>query len=614
MAHLIHSFSLNRQLLLLGLLAFLLLPFLACYPPLETARNSELDALIRQRAATRTADPRILVVDIDDFSLQALSEEAGKWPWPRSLHAELLEYLLAQKPKAVLFDVLFSEPDRQNPDADAYFNEVLAKHPPVYLAALVQQSSAASTTPLLSDTAASLWQAPGRVGSAQGRALLLLPKAVPSALWRVGHINLQPDSDGVSRHYDNLLKLSNWALPSLASRAVFDAGQPVLPQDRWLIDWPGPSRMPHQRIAYADLLAAARGLESGARIPELTDRWIIIGSTASGLYDLRKTPMDSFYPAVFIVSSALDNLLNANQLNRVPLWISLSWGWILLLSCTGLLLRERWPAALALAGIGVAAQILVSLYLARQGWLLLSAPNLISLAILLGAALALFYRRRRHQLRQTVAVFSRFMDPKVVNHLLAHEDANALLSSRECQLTVLFSDIRNFTTLSEQHSPQEIMQILERYFASQVDTLFAHHATLDKFIGDAIMAFWGAPLDNTHQAVDAVSAALSMLDNLEQFRREFGYPDFAIGIGIHTGPAVVGLVGTSLRYDYTAIGDTVNLASRIEGLTKGRAGLLVSAATRNACGEAFDFTQHGFHQVKGRSEPVELFEPHRKSV
>ena len=127
------------------------------------------------------------------------------------------------------------------------------------------------------------------------------------------------------------------------------------------------------------------------------------------------------------------------------------------------------------------------------------------------------------------------------------------------------------------------------------------------------MAFWGAPLDNPQQADQAILAALEMLDNLDAFRREYNCPEFDIGIGLHTGPAVVGLVGAKQRYDYTAIGDTVNLASRIEGLTKGRAHLLVSAATREACTLNLDFVAMGEHQVKGRAEAVMLYEPQRRN-
>ena len=176
---------------------------------------------------------------------------------------------------------------------------------------------------------------------------------------------------------------------------------------------------------------------------------------------------------------------------------------------------------------------------------------------------------------------------------------------------MLFSDIRGFTTLSESRTPEQVVTLLNRYFDLQVAAIFEQGGTLDKFIGDAIMAFWNAPLSAPDHAVRAVRAALAMSRSLEVFRQELGEfgQHFDIGIGIHTGPAVVGFLGSSQRLDYTAIGDTVNLGSRIEGETKGVARILVSEATRNACGNVFTFIDHGEVTVKGRSQPVRLFEP-----
>lgn len=159
----------------LFLLALLLLPLLHLWPALNGLNNAHLDWLIRQRAVEQAPDPRLLLIDIDDLSLQVLASEAGKWPWPRSLHGELLEYLLSQHPKAVAFDILFSEPDQFNPDADSYFAEVLQRSANTYLAALVQQADEGSQPPLLRDYPAATWQAPGQRGADDQRGLLLLP-------------------------------------------------------------------------------------------------------------------------------------------------------------------------------------------------------------------------------------------------------------------------------------------------------------------------------------------------------------------------------------------------------------------------------------------------------
>jgi adenylate cyclase len=227
-------------------------------------------------------------------------------------------------------------------------------------------------------------------------------------------------------------------------------------------------------------------------------------------------------------------------------------------------------------------------------------------------ALAEYLRERRSR-EQAVQLFSRFVNPHVVKELIAHGGLNRAGESR--QVSVLFSDIRGFTTLSERHTPQEVVALLNRYFSLQVEVIFRHGGSLDKFIGDAIMAFWGAPLDDPQHACHAVAAALEMAEVLQRFKRELGPQgaEFDVGIGIHSGPAVVGLIGSEQRREYTAIGDTVNLASRIEGLTKGVSRILVSKETRALCGDAFDFRSFGSYKVKGREQEVELFAPQARN-
>ena len=218
----------------------------------------------------------------------------------------------------------------------------------------------------------------------------------------------------------------------------------------------------------------------------------------------------------------------------------------------------------------------------------------------------------RKSREKAVQLFSRFVNPHVVQELVAHGGLSRAGESR--QITILFSDIRGFTTLSEKRTPQEIVALLNRYFTLQVEVIFRHGGSLDKFIGDAIMAFWGAPLDDPEHAKHAVAAAMEMADVLQRFKAELNEQDagFGVGIGIHSGPAVVGLIGSEQRREYTAIGDTVNLGSRIEGLTKGVSRILVSRETMELCGDAFKFESHGSFKVKGRDQEVELFAPHKK--
>jgi adenylate cyclase len=229
----------------------------------------------------------------------------------------------------------------------------------------------------------------------------------------------------------------------------------------------------------------------------------------------------------------------------------------------------------------------------------------------------LAYLREKRTREQAVRLFSRFLNPDVVRRIVDQGETIESLSGKTRQISILFSDIRGFTTLSETRPPREIVDLLNRYFSRQVAVVFRHGGTLDKFIGDCIMAFWGAPLEDPRHAEHAVAAALEMEQVLLGFKKELGETasDFDVGIGIHTGSAVVGFIGAEQKLDYTAIGDTVNLASRIEGLTKeAHSRILVSRDTAAACHNSFAFISRGSYKVKGRSQEVELFEPRAKSA
>ena len=247
-------------------------------------------------------------------------------------------------------------------------------------------------------------------------------------------------------------------------------------------------------------------------------------------------------------------------------------------------------------------------------WLVPVVSPLLAGGLLLAIGTVLRYMQEREEREATIDLFGRFLDPLVVKQLAQQGLSEETLAGKTCEISVLFSDIRGFTAMSGKASAQTIMSLLNDYFSRQVTVIFSHQGTLDKFIGDCIMAFWGAPVADSHHAVHAVSAALDMVDVLLRFREERGLTDFDIGIGINSGPAVVGMLGSQQRLEYTAIGDTVNIGSRLEGVTKGKARILVSQATRDACGDAFAFIAHGPVSVKGREEPLYIYEPRRKRV
>lgn len=372
-----------------------------------------------------------------------------------------------------------------------------------------------------------------------------------------------------------------------------------------LLGWPG-GRQAYRHVPYHELIAEFNRQKKARDPAEFRDKIVVIGVTATGLHDVRSTPIDDLHPGVDILAAALDNLKNGNYLRELPPVLPALLTAALLAALLGAFYRgfDALKLGAALAG---ASLVLVIVEFVAAGKLVMF-PVLRVLffgwAFYLAAAL-------REYLRE----FSRFVNPHMVKELIAHGGLSREGESRE--VTLLFSDIRGFTGLSEKRAPQEIVSILNRYFSRQVEVIFRNGGTLDKLIGDAIMAVWGAPLDDPGHAENAVRCALEMSDELEAFKRDLGAElggIFDAGIGIHSGPAVVGLIGSEQRREYTSIGDTVNLASRIEGLTKGVARILVSEDTRRLCADAFDFEPRGLHEVKGRAGEVALFEPRRKSA
>ena len=572
------------------------------------------DAFVRERAKHIAPDGDIVIVDIDEASLARMQELAGSWPWPRAIHAELLQGLAKQKPRAIVFDLLFSDADRFRPESDAAFIEALRSTPNVYLPMLRLEGDSRAGLKL-AVVAESLGLAATPGADPEDRALLLPPAAVPPGLWRTGLINFVEDADGIGRRYLVRDIVGGWPLPSLPAKVAGDLGAALPPGESLLLDWRGGTGFEH--VAYADVFEdfARRTPQRAAN--EFTDKIVIVGTAAPGLKDLRATPLGSLYPGVEILATAIDNLKNGRGLQRAPVWAALALTGVLIAGLWWLFARQVQVALIAAALLAVsAAAAAFAWLLLEQGWLLALATPLLFAWLFYVAAAVQGFLHERAQRQRAVQLFGRFLDPHVVARIVGEGQTIESLSGQTRQVSVLFSDIRGFTTMSETHPPQEVVALLNRYFERQVAVVFKHGGTLDKFIGDCIMAFWGAPLDDPEHARHAVACALEMEAVLLDFRRELGAEgeDFDVGIGIHSGSAVVGFIGATQKLDYTVIGDTVNLASRIEGLTKGKARILVSGATAAACGGAYDFVAHGAHAAKGRTQAVELLEPRAKAA
>jgi len=559
-------------------------------------------------------DPRIVVVDIDERSLEQMATTVGRYPWPRSVHAELAEGLLRRGARAVVFDLLFTDPDLDHRDGDAYLAEVAQRQSRVFFP-MVHLSGAPTGVGLaLAPVAKQLGLTATADADPAARAAMLLPLPGIVAGGRLGLINFNEDADGIGRRYDLYQVVDGWRIPSLPARVARALDYPLPDQADILLNWRGPA-FSYRRVSYADLYRDLQRRHSRRPADEFRNAVVLVGSTATGQHDLRATPVGALFPAVEIVATALDNLEHGDWLRPAPRQTA---PLLTLLLIVGLYLAARRRYS-PLRVAGVLALLTVALsggaFLALDaGWQVPVLRPLLFAWVFQAAAVYLAHREERRAREHSVQLFSRFLDPRVVHQLVDESGAELGMRGESRTISVLFSDIRNFTTMSEQSTPEAVLELLNDYFSRQVRVIFDNRGTIDKFIGDAIMAFWGAPVDDERQAVHAVHAALDMVDALLAFRDGQAGPgaELDIGIGIHTGPAVVGFIGSENRIDYTAIGDTVNLASRIEGQTKGRARVLVSQETRDRCGEAFDFIDHGSYKVKGRTQEVRLFEPRRR--
>ena len=608
--------SRSARFLLLVLASFLLLAqaeFNWLHGAL-TLENRLADFFVRHQARGLASDPEIVIVNIDDPSLARMQEVAGSWPWPRAVHGELVRGMAKQRPKAIVFDIQFTERDQYRPESDRLFNDALDVDASVYFPMVRRDPALDVQGAPVRQVAGLLGLLPTAQADPEARIALFPPLAIDPRYWRTGTINYLEDGDGVGRRYHLYTSAYGWLIPSLPARVAADLGYPVPLQDDMLLAWRGEAGA-YRRVSYVDLYEDF-SRETPQRAPdELTGKIVLIGTDATGLNDLRVTPIASRYPGIEILATAIDNLKNQRMMRAAPDWFARVFAATLLAGLGFLFLRGvnafRIGAVLlvlTLTAVGVSYAAVAKLLL-----LPVFAPLMLGWGFYFVCALHVYLEERKKR-EQAVRMFSRFVNPHVVQELLTQGGLSRVGESR--QITVMFSDIRGFTTLSEKRTPQQIVQLLNDYFTLQVGVIFRHGGSLDKFIGDCIMAFWGAPLDDPQHARHAVEAALEMAEVLRDFKRALGEhdADFDVGIGIHSGPAVVALIGPQQRLEYTAIGDTVNLASRIEGLTKDVSRILVSRETMAQCGDALDFTSFGCHKVKGRNQDVELFAPKKKET
>lgn len=612
-------------------------------------------------------DDRVVILDIDEKSLA----EVGRWPWDRKTMSSVVEKLFDKYGIVILgLDVVFAEPDnssglkslealasgnfkesaqfqsalnelRPKLDYDKIFAQTLRGRPVVLGYYFSTQADAAKS--------GALPEPVFPAGSFAGRNIPFTEwlgyggnlAAFQGAAISAGHFNPIVDFDGISRRVPLIAEFDGkyYEALSLAMVRVLLGNPKVVPgfpeegakgysAMEW-IELRGAQGI-LRRIPVDENVAALipfRGYQNSFPYVSLADvlsehadpaklrgKIALIGTTAPGLLDLRATPVGSTYPGVEIHANLITGMLEGKIKHKPKYVLGADVAAIVI---AGLIMVVLIPLLSPLRATLVTVLALIVLVIVNLAFWHLAdlvlpvSGSLLLVFFLFALNMSYGYFVESRSKRQFTELFGQYVPPQLVEEMSRNPESYSM-EGRSAELTVLFSDVRGFTTLSEGLDPKELAQLMNEYLGEMTEVIRGHRGTLDKYIGDAIMAFWGAPVDDAEHASRGVIAAIEMHEALSQVNQSFagrGWPQLKIGVGLNTGTMTVGDMGSPVRKAYTVIGDAVNLASRLEGLTKKYGvGILVGEATRKAA-RGVVFREVDRVRVKGKEEPVAIYEP-----
>lgn len=657
------KFSSKRHTIraLIGLLIVLLmLLHVSGLLPLSPVTKLELWSYDARLIMTmpNSLDERVVIVDIDEKSLK----QQGHWPWSRNKLAHLVDRLFDDYQVRVLgMDAVFAEPDlssglrgmqaiqsehfsqdqslraaieKLSPslDYDQLFANSLKNRKVVLAYVFLQEGEAkvgALPAPVL--PAAYFKAQPVSLMQASGYTANLAN--LQAQAYAAGHFNASPDQDGVSRRLPMLVQYHDQVYEAFASAVARAANEPAgarSTKPALAVDADAEQlRIGQNRIPVNDDMAALipyRGAQGSFRYVSATDvmsnnldkailknKIVLLGTTAAGLMDLRATPMQNVYPGVEVHANMVAGILDGS-IKQNPAYTQ-GIEFILLLLVGGLL-------AFSLPNLSPSAATLLTALclglLLGLNWLAWQAGNLalplaallvtISMLYFFNMAYGFFFESRLK--RQLGRLFGLYIPPELVDEMAQNPNSYSL-ASQSRHMTVLFTDVRDFTSIAEGMAPEQLSLLMNRFLSPMTQAIHQHRGTIDKYMGDAIMAFWGAPVADKQHATHAVQAALAMTNALAGLQDDFaaqGWPAIRIGIGLNSGDMVVGNMGSTFRMAYTVLGDAVNLGSRLEGLTKYYAVSIIVSEETKVLAPDFAYRELDWVRVKGRDKPLAIYE------
>ncbi|MDF1726469.1 MAG: adenylate/guanylate cyclase domain-containing protein [Sulfitobacter sp.] len=637
----------------LGLLVFLVALRIWDHEFIQSFRFQAFD-LYQQAQPREKGNYPVTIIDVDDRSI----EEIGQWPWPRTVIADLIDKATAAGPAAIAFDIVFADPDRLSPEVIAQDNEELPEDIRAALSALpnsdgVLAEAMARSRVVLGETSVRN-ATEGLVNRAEVPKVEYaflgpdptpylmkfpdlvqnLPQIDARAAGR-GIFTVRPESDGVFRRIPLVLSVQDQIRLGLSIellRVATGGGAFAIKSNaagiegivvaRQLIETGPNGRVwPYFSPSSRDRYVSAADVLMDRLPPErLRGQLILVGTSAIGLEDFRATPLGVPMAGVEIHAQVLENVMAGTMLKRPSQLFGVELASIALMGLAMIALMPLLGASLTLVATIVLAGGFVgtSYYLFdAQGKLL--DPTFPTFTVVLIAIFmsTINYLREERQRRQIRGAFGQYVSPDLVNQL--QEDPDRLILGGERRpLSILFSDVRGFTTISEsfKDNPAGLTELMNRFLTVLSNAILHHGGTIDKFMGDAVMAFWNAPLDHEDHVRSSCRAALKMMVDVEELnaRRaaEAAEGEFVhridVGIGINTGDCVVGNMGSDTRFDYTALGDAVNLASRLEGQSKTYGvDIILGSATAEPVADDFAVMELDLIRVKGKTEPAQVF-------
>lgn len=603
-----------KRYLFSGLIVFLLLEGLFSISLLWEYEKKLYD--VKARVFSRTVPSDIVLVEIDQSSLDFYRKNFDlPFPWPRSLYGRAIDFCSRSGARVIALDMIFSEPDPYGSE-DRKLADSMTRAGNVFLPVFfnLDQSSAAFLPQFAINRKIEV-RPPRRLGVLTSVPLLR------NAQKGGGNSKAEPDRDGIFRRLNHLFLYQGRLFPSfpLSMALYLDPGMDMrrLPfADDGSLNLVFYRKNSFRRLRIADVIQAQVRFDEGKAplIPpgEFKGKIVIIGATAPGLLDLRPTPLDATGSGFEIPATALANFLCRDF--RVDLRPVLQWSLVLLLIflVNGLLAKAKSYVAQVLVSlfflIGV---VLVNFLAFRLGVNFSLLPPLLAVGLISSYDLYYRYHQARREKKFIQGAFRNYLSDSLLKQILKNPEGLALGGEKKV-LTVFFSDLAGFTSFSERLNAEDVVSILNTYLERMTTIIMDHDGFVNKFEGDAIMAFWGAPVAIADQTGKAMRAALECQRELVALNREFrerGYPDLGMRIGINSGEVIVGNIGSKKRFEYTVIGDAVNLASRLEGINKRyRTQIVCGASTRDLDSGDLVLRKLDRVRVKGKTRPEEIFE------